>query len=223
MGEVQIRVGRYSILLLLPFFVSVCTSAPRGVIVLCAGDSLTAEAYPHFLQQLLNKAGFRAKVLNYGRSGNTSGEYLSFLEKNKERLGAERPDFILLQLGTNDVRTDVDHTPTDVFKSNMKRIVAIFRGFSDRTGTPSHILLATILPVPETTPRPFTPESSKRVESEINPAVRALAEEERLPLVDNHGLFLDRPDLLPGVHPVRDGYRLMAENWSAALRPFLSR
>jgi len=219
----QIRVGRTSLLLLLPFFISVCASSPRGVIVLCAGDSLTAEAYPHFLQQLLNKAGIRAKVLNYGRSGNTSGEYLRFLENNKERLAAERPDFVLLQLGTNDVRVDVDHTPADVFKSNMKKIVTIFRGFSGRTGTPPRIFLATILPVPETTPLPFTAESAKRVESEINPAVRAIAEEEGLPLVDNHRLFLDRPNLLPGVHPVRDGYRLMAANWSAALQPYLSR
>jgi len=223
MKGVEIRIGRYSILLLLPFFVSVCSSSPRGIIVLCAGDSITAAAYPHFLQQMLNKTGVRAKVLNYGRSGNTSGEYLRFLESDKDRLKAERPDFILLQLGTNDVRTDADHTPTDIFVGNMKRIITIFRGFQDRTGKTPRILLATIPPVPEGTPLPFTPESSRRVESEINPAVREIAEAERLSLVDNHKVFANRPELLPGVHPSREGYRLLAENWLTALKSFLDR
>jgi lysophospholipase L1-like esterase len=222
MSAMVIRVGRTSILLLLPFFISACSSSPRGVVVLCAGDSLTAEAYPHLLQQILNRTGLRVKVLNYGRNGNTSGEYLRFLESRLEKLKAERPDFILLQLGTNDVRTDADNTPTDVFKSNMKAIVAHFRGFQNRAGKPSRILLGMIPPVPETTPLPFTPASSRRVEEEINPAIRALAGEDRLLLVDNHVIFTARPEFLPGVHPTRDGYRLLAENWHAALRPFLA-
>jgi len=223
MGEMVIRVGRCSILLLLPFFVSVCSSSPKGVIILCAGDSITAEAYPHFLQQILEENGIRARVLNYGRKGHTSGEYLRFLEANEKKLAAERPDFILLQLGTNDVRTDVDRTSADAFAANMRKIISAFRGFQDRSGKASRILLATIPPVPEATPLPFTPESSRRVESDINPAVREIAAAERLPLVDNHGLFAGRPDLLPGVHPSRDGYRLLAEHWHAALKPYLGR
>lgn len=223
MREMVIRVGRTSILLLLPFFISACSSSPRGVVVLCAGDSLTAEAYPHFLQQILNRSGVRAKVLNYGRSGNTSGEYLRFLESSLERLKTERPDFILLQLGTNDVRTDADNTATDVFKNNMKAIVDHFRGFRNRAGKPSRILLGMIPPVPEATPLPFTPASSRRIEEEINPVLRALAGEDSLVLVDNHAIFTARPELLPGVHPTRDGYRLLAENWHAALRPFLDK
>jgi len=223
MSAMVIRIGRYSILLLLPFVISACSSSPRGVIVLCAGDSLTAEAYPHLLQQILNRTGVRAKVLNYGRSGNTSGEYLRFLEENLLRLKAEQPDFILLQLGTNDIRTDADYAPTDVFVSRMKKITDHFRGFKNRAGKPSRILLGLIPPVPETVPLPFTPASSRRIEAEINPALRALAEEQGLVLVDNHAVFTARPELLPGVHPNRDGYRLLAENWLSALRPFLGK
>jgi lysophospholipase L1-like esterase len=219
----HIQRGRLSIVLLMPLFVSVCVSSPRGVIVFCAGDSITAAAYPHFLQRYLNQDGLPARVLNHGRSGNTSGEYLDFLVKNLERLIAERPDFILLQLGTNDIRTDLDFTSTERFRDNMKKILAAFRKFRNRSGKIPVILLSTIPPVPSTGPLPFDAESLRRVEAEINPTIRSLAAEEGLLLVDNHGLFSRRPDLLPDVHPSREGYRLLAENWRAALSPLLKR
>jgi len=218
---VQVQAGRWSLLLLMPFVVSACSSSPRGVIILCAGDSLTAEAYPHFLQRILNREGPKSRVLNYGRSGNTSGEYLSFLVRNRERLAAERPDFVLLELGTNDVRADVDFTPTERFVAQMKEIVAVFRGFRGRTGRPPRLFLATIPPVPEGTPFPFTPESVRRVAAEINPAIRVLAEAEGLPLLDVNGFFLENPALLPGVHPSAEGYRRLARAWHDFLKPWL--
>ncbi len=207
----------------MPFFISFCSTAPRGVIVLCAGDSITAEAYPHFLQRIFNSQGIKAKVLNYGRNGHTSGEYLSFLEKSGARLKAERPDFILIELGTNDVRADSDFTPTPVFRSNMKRIIEIFRAFESRTGKAPMILLATIPPVPRGTPFPFTPESVSRVEAEINPAIKSICQEERIPLVDHYTFFIQEPGLLPGVHPSAEGYRRLAGRWFDALQPFLSK
>jgi lysophospholipase L1-like esterase len=218
---VQLQFGRVSIILLLPFFVSVCVSPPRGVIVLCAGDSITAEAYPHFLQRMLNTDGIRARVHNYGRSGNRSGEYLGFLGRSGETLKALRPDFILLQLGTNDVRTDLDFTTTDLFLKNMRNILAVFRSFKDRAGRPSRILIALIPPVPSESAYPFSAISKRRVIEEINPALRTLAAAENLILVDNFGIFDGRPDILPEVHPTRDGYRVLAANWYASLKPFL--
>ena len=217
----HVRVGRISIVWLVPFFFSVCASPPRGFIILCAGDSITAEAYPHFLQRLFARDGVRARVLNYGRSGFTSGEYRAFLGKNLDRMCRERPDAILLQLGTNDVRVDGDRTPTPEFEANMRAILAAFKGCRSRSNRPSLLFLATIPPVPKDTPLPFSAESVRRVEEDINPAIRSLAVEESLPLVDNHGLFLSRPDLLPGIHPSRDGYRALAANWYGSLRPRL--
>ena len=205
----------------MPFFVSVCASPPRGFIILCAGDSITAEAYPHFLQRLFSRDGIRARVLNYGRSGFTSGEYRAFLEKNLERMSREHPDAVLLQLGTNDVRVDGDRAATADFAANMKAITAEFKGFRSRSGRPSVLMLASIPPVPTGTALPFSDESIRRVEEDINPAIRVLADSEGLPLVDNHGLFLSRPELLPGIHPSPEGYRALAANWYAALRPRL--
>jgi lysophospholipase L1-like esterase len=217
----HIRFGRTSVVLLMPFFISVCSSPPRGVVVLCAGDSITAEAYPHFLQRIFVRSGIRARVLNFGRSGFTSGEYRAFLERNLERLSRERPDAVLLQLGTNDVRVDGDRTSTGDFVENMRAITASFRAFRSRSGRPSILLLATIPPVPAGTPLPFSSESVRRVDEDINPAVRRLAADEGLGLVDNHALFVSRPELLPGVHPSREGYEALAENWHAVLSPLL--
>jgi len=217
----HLRFGRFSVVLLMPFFVSFCASPPRGFIILCAGDSITAEAYPHFLQRLFSRDGIRARVLNYGRSGFTSGEYRAFLEKHIDRMSREHPDAVLLQLGTNDVRVDGDRTAAADFAANMKAITAAFRGLRSRSGRPSLLIVATIPPVPAGTPLPFSEESVRRVEEEINPAIRSLADAEDLPLVDNHGFFLSRPELLPGVHPSREGYQALASNWYGSLRPRL--
>jgi lysophospholipase L1-like esterase len=219
----QIRIGRTSVLLLLPFFISVCASPPRGVIILCAGDSLTAKAYPHFLQKLLNADGITARVVNQGVSGDTSGEYLEYVldAVRSEAIMWERPDVILLQLGTNDVRTDGDFTSTDRFVANMKSLLEYFRGFISRTADPSRIVLALIPPVPDGTPYPFSAESSRRVREEINPAIARLAGEYGLPLVDNYRIFEERPDLLPGVHPTTEGFRRMAGNWYETIRKII--
>jgi lysophospholipase L1-like esterase len=202
---------------------SVCGPATRSraVVILCAGDSLTAEAYPRMLRQALREEGVRARVLDEGRSGNTSGEYLKFLRGASLRLKAEAPDAILLQLGTNDVRFDGDRTALPDFVRNMREIVRIFGEFRDRAGRPSTLFLATIPPVPESSPFPFTPASARRVVEEINPALRDLAAGAGLTLVDNYALFAEAPELLPGVHPSEEGYRRLALNWLRALRPLL--
>ncbi len=217
----QIQIGRVSVLLLLPFFVAVCVAPPRGVIVLCCGDSITAGGYPHYLQRLFAADGIRARVLNRGRSGNRSAEYLSFLGHNEAELRGLKPDFILLQLGTNDVRTDLDRTPTPEFEANMREILRRLREFRGRDGKPSRILLGSIPPVPEGRVVAFDQESRLRVTTEINPAIRRLAESAGLPFVDNFAIFPGRPDLLSDVHPSREGYKALAAGWYRALKPLL--
>ncbi|MBN2199795.1 MAG: SGNH/GDSL hydrolase family protein [Candidatus Aminicenantes bacterium] len=217
-------------LLLAGFLAAVALSAcrpsvpgPGNVIVLCAGDSLTEGGYPRYLRRLLEKGGVRARVLNYGRSGNTSGEYLSFLERAGRRLAAEKPDFILLQLGTNDVRIDGDRTGAAEFERNMRRIIKMFKGFRSRRGRAPRIFLALVPPVPPGVAYPFADESSVRVEAEINPLLLRLAGELGLDLVDNFTLFTEEPKLLPDVHPTPEGYRRLAVSWHAALKPHLPR
>jgi lysophospholipase L1-like esterase len=193
------------------------------VLILCAGDSLTDSAYPRDLQRLLARDGIAARVLNFGRKGDTSGEYRRFLENQRAALANRHPDFILLQLGTNDVRLDGDLTDTPTFARNMRAIIAIFRGFTGRRGGQASVLLASIPPVPDSAAFPFGPPSRERITREINPVLRELAREERLVFVDNYALFSASPELLPGVHPSREGYRRLARNWYGALAPLLKK
>lgn len=215
------RSRKISPVILALILLSVCSSVPRGFIILCAGDSLTAASYPRFLQRILKEGGVRAKVLNYGHSGYTSAEYLRFLDEKSTVLTEECPHFVLLQLGTNDVREDGDRTSADQFENNMRRIIHIFRDFRTRSGEGTHVLLATIPPIPEGCAFPFSQDSGRRVVSEINPIIRRLAQELGLQVVDNFTLFQQSPHLLPGVHPSEEGYRVMALNWSKALEPLI--
>lgn len=198
-----------------------CSSEPEEFVILCAGDSITASDYPGFLKDLLDKDGIETKVLNYGRSGNTSGDWLRFLRKNKDALAQREPDFILLQLGTNDVRIGKDKAGGDIFYRNMKEIIKIFKTFRNKKGRKTRILLAKIPPVPLGSFARFSKDSSLKVTSEINPLIERLAKEEKHILVDNYTLFLGKPHLLPEIHPSREGYRAMAENWYKHLHRLL--
>jgi lysophospholipase L1-like esterase len=198
-----------------------CAKPVRPPVILCAGDSITEQGYPILLQKVMKRQGILARVLNYGRGGNTSGEYLRFLISEESRLSSIRPDFVLLELGTNDVRCDGDRTPTPVFERNMRVLIGHFRAFRTRENKPPIILLATIPPVPEGVAFPFSPESSRRVREEINPTLRRIADELGLPLVDHFSFFMKASELLPDVHPSREGYWAMARGWFNALKPYL--
>ena len=204
------------LLLIISILIS-CSSPPENYIILCAGDSITEVGYPPFLDRLLKVEGIRARVMNYGKSGHTSGEYLRFLQEKKSELAKHQPDFILLQLGTNDVRIDHDQTSAEDFYDHMKEIIRLFRDFITRTGKKPRILLATIPPIPEGTPFPFSPKSVNRVTEEINPLIQKLAEEEKCSLVDNYSILLSSLQRLPEVHPSDQGYEAMAKNWHNVL------
>lgn len=202
-------------------FAAACNPSSRGIIIACVGDSLTDSTYPRHLSKALADEGIRSKILNYGRSGFTSGEYLSYLEENQAVLAAERPDYILVQLGTNDVRMDHDRTSQEQFSANMQNILNKLSMLQNPEGKKSQILLATIPPIPSGTPFPFSPESQNRVQDEINPLIIRIGKEKKIPIVDNYSLFLENPHFLPEVHPSEDGYKHLAHNWFAALKPLL--
>lgn len=209
------------LILISMLFLSFCSRNPQGIIVLCAGDSITASDYPRFLERRFIRDGVLAKVLNYGRSGNTSGEYLSFLKKKAAQLSAEHPDFILIQLGTNDLREDHDFTTTAQFSENMAAIIEIFHGFETRSGKSPQCLISTIPPIPENISFPFTERSRRRVREELNPAIKELANTHGLVVVDNYKLLLNHPHLLPEIHPSREGYRQIAHNWYDSIKPLI--
>ncbi len=197
----------------------------EGLRIVCAGDSITRgssfSGYPAHLEAILIERGVQCRVENRGRPGNTSGEYLAYLVP--ERMFAkEDADFVLLQLGTNDVRIDGDRTDLADFVDRMERIIGIIKSSRNSRGRSPRILLGLIPPI-VVTGGTFDDESPRRVTGEINPAIRELARRHGLTVVDNYELFIRRPELLPGIHPSDEGYRVLAENWADALMRELDR
>lgn len=205
------------------FSLTSCRHRLPSYILLAAGDSLTAEGYPGYLRRILQEQGFRVKIYNFGRSGHNTSEYLAYLRAEGDKLRALHPDFILLELGTNDVRVDGDHNSIATYEANMREILRLLANFKNRWGENSKILLALIPPVPQGVSYPFSLESGIRVEREINPTLKRLASELGLDLVNHWQLFIQKPELLPGVHPTPEGYREMARVWAEALLPYLGR
>ncbi len=196
--------------------------ADPQIVILAAGDSITAASYPAHLQTLFDATGLKVRVVNAGVKGHTSGEYLAYLRRN-DVVRRTAPDVVLLQLGTNDVRIDGDHTETPRFSRQMGEILDLVAAQRSARGRPPVVFLSTIPPVPGPVPRHFDRSSMQRVGEEINPAIRRLARERGLGLVDTYELFRRHPAWLPDVHPTEDGYRAMARQWFDLLRPHVAR
>ncbi|MEN8155292.1 MAG: SGNH/GDSL hydrolase family protein [Acidobacteriota bacterium] len=197
--------------LIILVLISVCKKEESKT-VLCLGDSITESHwgnYPVFLDKMLRKGSTRIRAISLGRPGNTSGEYLKYF-KTAGVLKKYDPEIIILMLGTNDVRVDYDNTPTPQYKKNMLEIVDIIRNFEEKEGKKVKIYIASIPPIFTPDLHTFTEVSAKRIEDEIIPAIRDIASERKLKIIDIHGMFLENRELLPGIHPTPGGYYKIA-------------
>jgi len=185
------------------------------------GDSITAEGYPEALKKMLENKGFKNFcVKNLGRKGDTSGEYLSYLATHPDVLKG-RVDLVLLQLGTNDVRIDHDHTDTQTFEANMLKIVGMIRRLHPKV----RVFIATIPPILKKTPGYFDWTSLRRVTTEINPFISRLARKLGCVRVDVYRAFQGHPEWFgeDGIHPNRVGKEKLAKVYLQAILPALSR
>ena len=132
------------------------------------------------------------------------------------------PSWVLLQLGTNDLRIDSHATTTVQFRKNLEAILERVGRHRSRDGSLPRVILATIPPIPVEIRWRFDAGSRVRVEAEINPAIRDIARRRGLILADNHALFAARPDLLLlDIHPSEEGYLVLAEAWHRILAPLV--
>jgi lysophospholipase L1-like esterase len=190
-------------------------------VILCAGDSITASSYPKHLKTLLERDGLRVQVVNGGVKGDSTAEYLRFLERS-QIIERTDPGWVLLQLGTNDLRIDSHATTTAQFRINLEAILDRIGQHRNKDGSSPRVILATIPPIPVEVRWHFDAGSRARVEAEINPAIRAIAAQRGLVLADIHALFAGGPDLLPDIHPSEEGYRALAAAWHRVLAPLVS-
>jgi acyl-CoA thioesterase-1 len=177
--------------------------------IIAFGDSLTAgyglapaESYPALLQEKLNEDGYQYEVVNAGVSGDTTSAGLRRLDWALE--GDVR--VVILELGANDI---LRGQPVEQMKKNLSEIISRLKA-RDIT-----VLLAGM-----ESPTNAGGEYMQRVRK----AFRDLEREHQVPMIP---FFLEGVggvqslNLPDGIHPNREGTRIVADTVYKHLRPLL--
>lgn len=219
--------GVHFVLMMCIGSVSVSAAGETAVVtrIACVGDSITRgagtdfpdwESYPMQLQRMLGKEAY--EVGNFGISGSTllnSGNQPYQKQKAFAEALKFKPDVVVIQLGTNDTKPDnwklkaefvADYR--DLVRQFLElqprpRIYLSLPPFVGRVGQYGGINEAGIL--------------------EQIPMIEQVAAESGAAVIDVHGAFLNRDDLLSDhVHPNRAGAEVLAKTVYVALmgRPY---
>lgn len=203
------------LILMLVLFASAAGSSvmneERTVLIL--GDSLTAgygleptQAYPAVLQEKIDAAGLKWKIVNAGISGDTTAGGL----RRINWLLRSRVDILVLELGANDGLRGIQ---LDVTKSNLQKII-------DRAKEvyPDVVVLIAGMMVPPNLGPDYT--------TRFRELFAELARENEAALIP----FLlegvaGKPQLnLPdGIHPTAEGHRMVADTVWERLLPLLKK
>jgi lysophospholipase L1-like esterase len=218
---------------------------PGGIVMF--GDSTTAprgtvKVYAQRVETALQSIGSSLTVHNAGVGGNTTTAALKRLQTD---VLAYKPRIVVMQFGINDSAVDVWRKPPatqprvslDTFLANYHAMIAATR----KQG--AKVILMTTNPLRWTSKTrelygkpPYNPDAEDGFESAnlraYNEAVRALAKELDVPLVDVHAAYpgfavkhkttVDQM-LLDGMHPGDTGHELVAELLVPAIRDLLRR
>ncbi len=173
------------------------------------GDSLTegsgvdpARNYPARLQARIDEAGYSYRVVNAGKSGETSSQGLS----RTEAIAALKPAIVIVEFGANDGLRGV---PVETTRRNIEGIIVRLQAAGAK------VILAGMEVPPNYGPQ-YT-----RAFREI---FRGLSEELKVPRIP---FFLKdvggHPELnqSDGIHPTAEGYEIVVENVWEVLEPLL--
>ena len=182
--------------------------------IACVGDSITwgftivnrrKYSYPALLQQRL---GADYEVRNFGQN-DAAARFDADTPYVKKRVYQEslawNPDVVLLMLGSND--TKKRNWNPEIFRRDYKRIVESYLKL------PSQPRVILIAPIQIFQPMhiPLLGLYTETMENGVRPAIREIAAEMGLELVDLVNLFTDSKYMMDGVHPQREGARMLEE------------
>lgn len=182
--------------------------APRIVFM---GDSITEN------WTLADPRLFTGGVVNRGIGGQTTPQ---MLVRFRADVIALKPQVVHIMAGTNDIAGNTGPTTLQDVKNNIVSMVELARASSIR------VVLASIPPAatfnwrPQLNPVPQI--------DEINAWLREYAQQNRLQYIDYHAALAGPSGELraalgnDGVHPNRDGYRIMRKILEAQLAPLIS-
>ena len=187
--------------------------------VACVGDSITwgftivnrsKYSYPAVLQQLLGD-GFEVRNFGHNDAAARFDAETPYVSKKAYRDSlAWEPDIVLLMLGTND--TKPWNWNPGIFREDYLRVVESYLAL------PSHPQVVLVAPIRifKTIPVMFL--NPDVLEEGVRPAIRDIAAQLHLQLVDLYDLFDSARFCRDGVHPQRDGARLLAESLHKAVQ-----
>ncbi|HEX8914120.1 MAG TPA: GDSL-type esterase/lipase family protein [Humisphaera sp.] len=181
--------------------------------VACVGDSITygagikdrdVNSYPAVLGKLL---GDKYEVKNFGNSGSTllrAGDKAYHKQKEYAAAIAFKPDIVVIKLGTNDSKPQNWAKKAD-FAADYKKLVADFKAANPA----AKVYAALPVPVYGTGNFKITDEV---VKPEVIPAIKQVAADEKLEVIDLYAALSDKPKLFPDkVHPNAEGAKLIAK------------
>lgn len=180
--------------------------------VACVGDSITwgftivnraRYSYPAVLQQLLGD-GFEVRNFGHNDAAVRFDAETPYVRKKACRDSlAWEPDIVLLMLGTNDTKP-WNWDPV-VFRQDYLRLVESYLAL------PSHPRVVLVAPIRIFKPLPVTFLNPDVLEEGVRPVIRDIAARLQLQLVDLYDLFDGSNFCRDGVHPQRDGARMLAQ------------
>ena len=189
--------------------------------VACIGDSITwgftllnpwKQSYPALLQEKLG-AGYQVRNFGYNDASARFDADTPYVSKRVYRDSLEwNPDIVLLMLGTNDTKTR--NWDPEVFRRDYRKIV---ESYQSRPSHPRVVLIAPIR-VFLIMGRPLLGVRPDNMEEGVRPAIREIADDIGLELVDLHDLFKDSKYCYHGVHPQRLGAQMLADAIYSAIQ-----
>ena len=185
----------------------------KRIKVACVGDSITwgflilnrhKDSYPAVLRSLLG-GGFRVRNFGCNNAAATLESDLPYVLTRAYRLSRWfRPDVVVLMLGTNDSKKI--HWNAERFRTSNTRIVESYRKLKS---APRLFLMLPPHAFPVLDTGPFTIRDEV-ITDEVIPIIREIAAAEGLPLIDINSVLCSPERFVDGVHPDKDGARLIA-------------
>lgn len=182
--------------------------------VACVGDSITKGftllnprkySYPSLLQSWL---GDQYEVRNFGVN-NASARFDSdtpYIKTKSYKKSLESgPEIILLMLGSNDTKRS--NWNRGIFEKDYKSIVESYLALP----SPPKIYLLAPIQIHLIKGIPLMGLYPETMEGGVRPTIKRIADEFSLPFIDLKELFPDSRYAFDGVHPQKEGTRLMAE------------